>query len=49
MFHKIEALESQLIEARAKKSAIESEKVTGDNIYKVLIYFEKVVCRHERG
>jgi site-specific DNA recombinase len=42
MYDKIEALEAQLIEARAKKSAIESEKVTGDNIYKVLIYFEKL-------
>lgn len=42
MYDKIEALESQLIEARAKKSAIESEKVTGDNIYKVLIYFERL-------
>ncbi|MEG0109139.1 MAG: recombinase zinc beta ribbon domain-containing protein, partial [Lachnospiraceae bacterium] len=42
MYDKIEALESQLIEARAKRSAIESEKITGDNIYKVLIYFEKL-------
>ncbi|MDD3401100.1 MAG: recombinase family protein, partial [Eubacteriales bacterium] len=42
IYDKIEELESQLIEARAKKSAIESEKVTGDNIYKVLIYFEKL-------
>lgn len=42
MYDKIEALESHLIEARAKRSAIESEKITGDNIYKVLIYFEKL-------
>lgn len=42
MYDKIEEMESQLIEARAKKSAIESEKVTGNNIYKVLIYFEKL-------
>lgn len=42
MYDKIEALESQLIESRAKKSAFESEKVTGDNIFKVLIYFEKL-------
>lgn len=42
MYDKIEALEAQLIETRAKKSAIESEKVTGDNIYKVLIYFKKL-------
>ncbi len=31
-----------LIEARAKKMAIEAEKLTGDNIYKVLIYFDKL-------
>ena len=31
-----------LIAARAKKQAIEAEKLTGDNIYKVLIYFEKL-------
>ena len=42
MYDKIEDMESMLIEARAKKSAIESEKITGDNIYKVLIYFEKL-------
>lgn len=42
MYDKIEEVESQLIEVRAKKSAIESEKITGDNIYKVLIYFEKL-------
>ena len=34
--------ESLLIAARAKKQAIEAEKLTGDNIYKVLIYFEKL-------
>ncbi len=39
---KIEEFESQLIAARAKKTAIEAEKLTGDNIYKVLIYFDKL-------
>ena len=29
------------MEARAKKMAVEAEKLTGDNIYKVLIYFDK--------
>ena len=42
MYDKIEELESQLISARAKKTAIEAEKLTGDNIYKVLIYFDKL-------
>ena len=31
-----------MIDARAKKTSIEAEKVTGDNIYKVLIYFDKL-------
>lgn len=42
MYDKIEELEEQLIAARAKKTSIEAEKITGDNIYKVLIYFEKL-------
>ena len=42
MYDKIEDTESLLIEARAKKMAIEAEKLTGDNIYKVLIYFDKL-------
>lgn len=42
MYDKIEELESQLIAARAKKTSIEAEKITGDNIYKVLIYFDKL-------
>ena len=42
MYDKIEDTESLLIEARAKKMAVEAEKLTGDNIYKVLIYFEKL-------
>lgn len=42
MYDKIEDTENQLIAARAKKMAIEAEKLTGDNIYKVLIYFEKL-------
>ena len=31
-----------LIAPEPKKQAIEAEKLTGDNIYKVLIYFEKL-------
>lgn len=42
MYDKIEELELQLIDARAKKTSIEAEKITGDNIYKVLIYFDKL-------
>ncbi len=42
MYDKIEDTESLLIAARAKKQAVEAEKLTGDNIYKVLIYFDKL-------
>lgn len=42
MYDKIEEMESQLIDARAKKTSIEAEKITGDNIYKVLICFVKL-------
>ncbi len=41
MYDNIDDQEQSLIEARAKKQSIESEKVTGDNIYKILIYFDK--------
>lgn len=42
MYDKIEEMESQLIDARAKKTSIEAEKITGDNIYKVLICIDKL-------
>lgn len=42
MYDKIEEAENNLIDARAKKQAIEADKITGDNIYKVLICFEKL-------
>lgn len=42
MYDKIEEAENNLMDARAKKQAIEANKVTGDNIYKVLICFEKL-------
>jgi site-specific DNA recombinase len=42
MYDKIEDVENQLIAARAKKQTIEAEKMTGDNIYKVLVCFEKL-------
>ena len=34
--------ENALIEARAKKQVIEQDKITADNIYKALIYFDKL-------
>ena len=38
MYDKIEDMETRLIEAKAKKQAVEVEKLTGDNICKVLVY-----------
>lgn len=42
MYDKIDDLESQVIDAKAKKRAIEADKITGNNIYKILIYFDKL-------
>ena len=42
MYDKIEDAENQLVTARAKKQAIEADKNTGDNIYKILLCFEKL-------
>ncbi|MFO5677708.1 hypothetical protein, partial [Klebsiella pneumoniae] len=38
----LDELESSLIVAKAKKQSIEAEKPTGDNIYNVLTYFDKL-------
>ena len=42
MYDKIEEAENGLMDARAKKQAIEADKITGDNIYKILICFDKL-------
>ena len=42
MYDKIEEVENRLMDARAKKQAIEADKITGDNIYKILICFDKL-------
>jgi site-specific DNA recombinase len=42
MYDKIENIEISLDEARAKKFAIESEKITGDNIFKILLSFNRL-------
>ena len=42
MYDRIDELEAHLIGTRAKKESIKAEKLTGDNVYKVLIYFEKL-------
>jgi site-specific DNA recombinase len=42
VYDKIEQAESELIDARAKKKAIEEDKVRADNIYRILSQFEKL-------
>ena len=42
MYDKIEEVENGLMDARAKKQTIEADKITGDNIYKILICFDKL-------
>jgi len=41
-YDKIEEVERALIDTKAKKRNIEAEKLTGDNIYKILIYFDRL-------
>lgn len=42
MYNKVKDRESKLIEVKAKRSVVEVDKVTDDNIYEVLICFEKL-------
>ncbi len=41
-YDRIDELEKLLFDAKAKKRTIEAEKITGDNIYKILFYFDKM-------
>ena len=41
-YDKIEEAENSLVEAKSKKRFILAEKVCGDNIYKALIFFDKM-------
>ena len=42
IYDRLDDIERQLMDVRVKKSAIEAEKITGDNIYKVLVYFDRI-------
>lgn len=42
MYDSIADTEDMLEDAKTRKRAIESEKLTGDNVYKLLLYFDKV-------
>ena len=41
-YDKIEETENALVEAKAKKRSILAERVCEDNIYKALIFFDKM-------
>ncbi|MDO4777946.1 MAG: recombinase family protein [Tissierellia bacterium] len=41
-YDKIDLIESELVNSKSKKETIEQEKLTGDNIYKILIYFDRL-------
>ena len=43
MYDKIEEIEILLSDARTKKLSIEADKITGDNIYKILLHFNRNV------
>lgn len=42
MYDYMEDTEAKLEEAKARKRTIESEKLSGDNVYKLLIHFDKI-------
>lgn len=41
-YDKIEEMEVSLVAAKAKKRLILSDKISGDNIYKALVFFDKM-------
>ena len=42
MYDRIDDIEKRLLESRAKKAVIEADKITADNIYKALVFFDKL-------
>lgn len=45
MYDKIEDIRELLNEASARKKTIEEEKLTSDNIYKILMHFDKLYSK----
>ena len=51
-YDRIDELEELLLDARAKKRTIKAEKITGDNIYKIMFYLsgeDPCFCFCKRG
>ena len=44
-YDKIEEAEELLISAKTKKRALQADEITGDNIYKALIFFDKLYAQ----
>ena len=44
-YDKIDEAEELLISAKTKKRALLADKITGDNIYKALIFFDKLYAK----
>ena len=44
-YDKIEKAEELLVSAKAKKRSLLADKITGDNIYKALIFFDKLYAK----
>jgi site-specific DNA recombinase len=42
MYDRIEDVENKLLSARAKKATVEAEGITADNIYRILLQFDKL-------
>ncbi len=42
LLEEIDGLEGLLLDAKAKKRTIEAERITGDNIYKILCNYDKM-------
>lgn len=49
MYDNIDDTENSLEDAKARKKAIEGEKLSGDNVYKLLMYFDKVYDKMDRA
>mgnify|MGYP004551538125 FL=1 len=44
-YDKIDEAEGLLVSAKAKKRTLLADKITGDNIYKALIFFDKLYAQ----
>ena len=48
-YDKIDDAEELLVSAKAKKRSLLADKITGDNIYKALIFFDKLYAQMNEG